>query len=368
MSNTGTVGVGVIGAGVISSQYLENLTRFPDLEVSFVADLDRDRAAAQARKYGIPGSGTVADLLAIDAIEIVVNLTIPAAHVDVGLQILDAGKHVWAEKPFALDREGGRLLLDRAVERGLRVASAPDTFLGAGLQTAQRLVDAGEIGAATTALALFRAVGPESWHPNPEFLFAKGGGPLYDMGPYYLTALVQLFGPVARVTAAASTSRATRVIGSGPRAGTEFPVEVPTHHAALVDFESGASAQVVFSFESRWECPAVLEVAGTTGALALPDPNAFEGMISVWTDDPAHPREIESTGVSDGRGIGVLELARAIRTGVPERAHGQLAFHVLDVIVSIDESARSGVPALVPSTAQRPSALPVGWDPKARTV
>ena len=207
------VGVGVIGAGVISDTYLENLTGFPDLRVLFVADLVPERAAEQAAKHGIPGSGTVNELLDRPDIEIVVNLTVPAAHVEVGLAALDAGKHVWAEKPLAMDRESARKLLDRAKERGLRVASAPDTVLGAGLQTARRAIDEGRIGEPRSALALFQTPGPESWHPAPEFLFEAGGGPLLDMGPYYLTELVQLLGPVRRVTGAGERVRETRVIG-----------------------------------------------------------------------------------------------------------------------------------------------------------
>jgi predicted dehydrogenase len=364
----GPVGVGVIGAGVISSAYLDNLVRFPDVRVLFIADLDHERAAAQAAKYGVERSGSVAELLAIDEIEIVVNLTIPAAHVEVGLQILAAGKHVWAEKPFALDRESGAALLDAATAAGLRVASAPDTFLGAGLQTARRIVDAGTIGDPLTAVAQFRSTGPESWHPSPEFLFAHGAGPLFDMGPYYLTALVQLFGPVARVTATSSTSRTTRVIGSGPKAGTEFPVEVPTHHAALLEFESGASAQTVFSFQSLRSHPALIEVSGSEGTIDLPDPNNFDGSTHVWTDDPTTGTEVEATGNTYGRGTGVVELARAIRSGVPERANATQAFHVLDVMVSIAESASSGRTVEVASTSERPPILPDDWDAAASTL
>ena len=218
MTGAGRVGVGVIGAGVISTQYLDNLTTFPDVEVLFIADLDVSRAREQADKYGIAGSGTTAELLAHPDIEIVVNLTIPAAHVAVALEALEAGKNVWTEKPIALDRESGALLLAEAQRLGLRVATAPDTFLGAGLQTASRMIADGRIGAPLTALALFQVPGPESWHPNPDFLYAAGAGPLFDMGPYYLTTLVQNLGPVSRVAATASTSRASRVIGSGPRA------------------------------------------------------------------------------------------------------------------------------------------------------
>ena len=241
MSRTGRVGVGVIGAGVISGEYLDNLTTFPDLDVLFVADIDLARAKGSGgevrHRRQRNGRGTAAH----PEIEIVVNLTIPVAHVEVALRALAAGKNVWTEKPFALDRDSGQKLLGEAAKLGLRVATAPDTFLGAGLQTALRLIQEGAEEYRLTAPALMQSPGPDSWHPSPEFLFQEGGGPLFDIGPYYLTTLVQTFGPVKRVTAAASTARPVRVIGSGPRAGAKFDVTVPSHHSALIEFESGAS-------------------------------------------------------------------------------------------------------------------------------
>ncbi|MDQ4138461.1 MAG: Gfo/Idh/MocA family oxidoreductase, partial [Actinomycetota bacterium] len=299
-------------------------------------------------------------------IEIVVNLTIPAAHVEVGLQILAAGKHVWSEKPISLDRESGRRLLDEAARLGLRVACAPDTVLGAGVQTGLRTIAAGEIGTPLTALAIMQSPGPESWHPNPEFLFDVGAGPLFDMGPYYLTTLVHVFGPARRVSATASKSRATRVIGSGPRAGTEFPVNVPTAHSALIEFESGASAVALFSFESHLARTGVVEVTGVTGTLGFPDPNHFVGASSVWRDG-GEPIEIEASGSTFGRGSGVLDLARAIRTDSAEHASGELAFHVIDLMTSISEAAASGSAVELQSTAPKPEPLAEGWDPSART-
>jgi predicted dehydrogenase len=363
----GPVGVGIIGAGVISTQYLENLTKFPDVAVRFIADLDTDRARTQAQAFGVPASGTVAELLERSDIEIVVNLTIPAAHVEVGLQILRAGKHVWSEKPIALDRESGRALLEEADRLGLRVATAPDTVLGAGVQTGLRAIAAGEIGAPLTALTIMHSSGPESWHPNPEFLFDLGAGPLFDMGPYYLTTLVHIFGPVRRVSATSSKSRATRVIGSGPRQGTEFPVNVPTAHSALIEFEGGASAVALFSFEAHLARTGVVEVTGVTGTLSLPDPNHFVGPSQLWRNG-GDTTEIEAVGSTFGRGSGVLDLARAIRSGSPERAPGELAFHVLDVMVAISEAARSGAVVEVESTVDQPETLPADWDPSAATL
>jgi predicted dehydrogenase len=363
----GPVGVGLIGAGVISDEYLRNLTAFPDLRVVRIADLDLARAATQAQAHDVPRAGSVEELLADPEVELVVNLTIPAAHVDVGLTALDAGKHVWAEKPLALDRESGRKLLDSAAEKGLRVASAPDTVLGPGMQTARRAIDEGRIGEPHTALALLQSPGPESWHPAPEFLFQTGGGPLLDMGPYYLTALVQLLGPIRRVTGAGGRARDTRVIGSGPRAGTEFAVTVPTTVTALIDFERGGSAQLVLSFDSALRRE-MLELTGTAGAAVLPDPNRFDGTTLVHPMGTTDLVELAPEGHKATRGTGALELARAIRAGVPERASGELAYHVLDVMLSIDESITTGEPVLIESTVAVPPPMPASWDPFARTL
>ncbi|MDH6181952.1 putative dehydrogenase [Microbacteriaceae bacterium SG_E_30_P1] len=366
MTGTGPVGVGIIGAGVISTQYLDNLTTFPDVRVLFIADLDTARAEAQAEAYGVPAFGTTEELLAQPDIEIVVNLTIPAVHVAVARQALEAGKNVWTEKPIALDRESGAELLADAQRRGLRVATAPDTFLGAGLQAGRRLIADGRIGTPLTALTLFQVPGPEAWHPNPDFLYAKGAGPLFDMGPYYVTTLVQNLGPVGRVAATASMSRERRTIASGPRAGETFAVEVPTHVSAMLEFEGGASAQCVFSFQSHLARAGFVEIAGTEGTVVFPDPNMFDGELTVW-GDAAEPETIVVES-DTGRGTGVVDLARAIRADVPERASGELAFHVLDVLVSITEAAERGEFVPVTSTVEVQPPLPDEWDPRAATL
>ena len=243
----GPVGVAVIGAGNISKQYLDNLTVFPDIKVHVIADLFEDAAAARAKEYGIAEWGGVDAALNHPDVEIIVNLTIPAAHVEVATAAVNAGKHVWTEKPFSLDRESGLGLLKTADAAGLRLGCAPDTFLGAGLQTARRIIERGDIGTPLTAMTTFQTPGPESWHPNPAFLFQYGAGPLFDMGPYYLTALVQTFGSVRRVAATGSKAKEVRVIGSGPKPGEEFTVDVPTHVSAMAQFEGGASSHSVFS-------------------------------------------------------------------------------------------------------------------------
>jgi len=366
VSGTGKVGVGIIGAGVISKQYLDFMTTFPDLDVRFIADIALDRAQAQAEAYGVPGFGTVEELLADPEIEIVVNLTIPAAHVTVGLQILEAGKNVWAEKPFALDRESGQQLLDAAAAKGLRVASAPDTVLGQGIQTALRAIDAGEIGTPVTARAVFRSSGPEPWHPNPDFYYQPGGGPLLDMGPYYITSLVQALGPVVRVQGTATRARTERVIGSGPREGTVLPVEVDTQVFGILEFASGATATVEFSFDSAFKYTPVLEVLGDQGSMVLPDPNRFDGDVEVtpWGSETV----VTEVGENPGRGTGVLELARAIRADRPERASGALAFHVLDVMLSLGEAASTRTAVEVRSTIEPSPRMPEDWDATAATL
>nr|MBA3529559.1 Gfo/Idh/MocA family oxidoreductase [Propionibacteriaceae bacterium] len=243
MAKSGPVGVGIIGAGVISDTYLDNLNSFPDTSVIAVGDLFEELAEQKAAGHGVASGGGVEMVLGKPEVEIVVNLTIPAAHAAVAEQAIAAGKHVWNEKPLSLDRASGKALLDAADAAGLRVGCAPDTFLGAGLQATRRILQRGDIGTPMTALILFQSPGPESWHPNPTFFYRDGGGPLFDMGPYYLTTMVQMFGPVDTVAAIGSRAREKRVIGSGPLAGQEIQVAVPTHVGAIVRFESGQSLQ-----------------------------------------------------------------------------------------------------------------------------
>jgi len=366
-TGAGPTGVGLIGAGVISGAYLENLTRFADVDVRFVADLDLERAAAQAAAFGVAASGSVDDLLARDDIEIVVNLTVPAVHAEVGRQIIAAGKHVWSEKPLALDHASGLQLLAEAAVAGLRVACAPDTVLGPGIQTALRAIARGDIGEPLTAFTSFQVPGPEAWHPNPDFLYATGAGPLFDMGPYYVTTLVHALGSARRVQATSSTARATRTIGSGPRAGQEFPVEVPTHHSALIEFAGGVSAESTFSFQHAYARTGVVEINGTEGTVSLPDPNTFDGPTRLWRYGSSEPTVIEPEGEVYGRGTGVVELARAIRAGVPERASGQLALHVLDILLGIRDAADSGLPVEITSTTDPIAPLPADWNPQTAT-
>lgn len=333
---SGAVGVGVIGAGVISDTYLENLQSFPDVDVVIVGDLLVGRAEAQARKHGVAAWGTVDDVLANPDVHVVVNLTIPAAHIEVSMRAIAAGKHVWTEKPIGLDREGAAELLAAAAAAGLRVGSAPDTILGPGFQTAKRAIAAGVIGEPLFAQTVFQTQGPDLWHPAPQFLFAKGAGPLLDMGPYYFSGLVSLFGAVDRVSAVGRKAREERVIHTGPQAGTAFPVEVPTTVQVVTAFDSGQQAQSLLSFDSALERAGVFEVHGTEGSIVLPDPNQFAGRIAyvkplgVLRDGMSVDQEwidIPQEGVVVGRGLGLLDMVRAIAEGRPHIASGDLALH-----------------------------------------
>jgi predicted dehydrogenase len=375
-TGSGTVGIGLIGAGNISDTYLENLTSFPDVEVRIVGDIDTARAAAQAAKYGVAGSGTADDVLAHPGVEIVVNLTIPAVHAEVSSRILAAGKHVWTEKPIGVARDEAKALLAQADAAGLRVGVAPDTVLGPGMQTAKRLIEAGEIGRPLFASTQMQWQGPDLFHPNPSFLFAKGAGPLFDMGPYYVTALVQLFGSVDAVAALGVKGWEERTVKVGDAAGTAFPVEVPSTVQVLTRFERGGQAQSLLSFDSPLFRHGVLEVTGTEGTIVLPDPNTFGGRIALVRAFDALPSfpieqewiEIEQEGVLVGRGLGALDMARAIREGRPHVATGELGYHVLDTLVSIEESAAAGAFVPVSSSAGEVGSLPADFDPTVRTL
>jgi predicted dehydrogenase len=362
------VGVAVVGCGTISDEYLRNLVSFPDLQVLFCADLDPERAKAQAVKYGVPGVGSTQQAAQHPDVELVVNLTIPAAHAEVAQAALAAGKSVWIEKPLALDTATGLRLLAEADQAGARIGCAPDTVLGAGLQTARRLIAAGAIGVPQTALALMQDPGPERWHHDPEFLFQRGAGPLFDIGPYYLATLATLFGPAGQVAALGRRSQETRIIGRGPRAGTRFGVEVPTHVAALIGYTGGPAASVLLSFDSPLRRHGFVEISGTEATLALPDPNRFDGEIRIRATGSDDWTEVPAAGATAGRGLGVLDMARALRGGEPHRASGELALHVLETMEAIARSITAGTFERVRSTFTTPDVLQADWDPHARTV
>ncbi|NHI17411.1 Gfo/Idh/MocA family oxidoreductase [Microbacterium excoecariae] len=372
------VGVGVIGAGVISDTYIENLASFPDVEVLIVGDLLPERAKAQAEKHGVPGHGSAEDVLAHPGVQVVVNLTIPAAHIEVSSAAIAAGKHVWSEKPIGLDRAGAKKLLEDAAAKGLRIGQAPDTVLGPGFQSAKRAIQSGLIGEPMFASTTFQTVGPDLWHPDPAFLFAEGAGPLLDMGPYYLTGLVSLFGSVDRVAAVGRKKFEERVIRSGPKAGETFAVEVPTSLQVIAGFESGAQSASLLSFDSALERHGVFEVHGTEGSIFLPDPNMFDGKIqyvkaqTTLADGDWGGQEfldVAQEGVVVGRGLGVLDMVRAIAEDRPHVATGELGYHVLDVMLSAQESAASGEFLAVASSISAPvPTVPAGFDPFTATL
>ncbi len=371
------VGIGVIGVGVISDTYLANLGSFPDVEVKAVGDIDLERARTQAEKYGIAVHGGAEVVLDHPDVDLVVNLTVPAAHIEVSRRAIAAGKHVWSEKPLGLDRDGAAQLLREADAAGLRVGSAPDTLLGPGFQAARRAIDSGRIGRPLFAQTIFQTQGPDLWHPNPAFLFAQGAGPLLDMGPYYFSALVSLLGPVDRVAAIGSKAQEERTIRTGPAAGTTFVVEVPSTMQVIAAFESGAQSQSLLSFDSALERHGVLEIHGTEGTIVLPDPNQFTGRIAVveplgvlrdgmkleqtWI-------EIEHDDIEVGRGLGTLDMVRAIAEDRPHIASGELGYHVLDVLLSAAESAAGAQTVHVGSTVAPVPLLPDGFDPFAATL
>jgi predicted dehydrogenase len=362
----------VIGCGTISSIYLENAARWDILEVVACADLDFSRAESQAAKFNVPRALPVADVLADPDIELIINLTIPAAHAEVGLAALRAGKSVYNEKPLAISRGDGQLLLQEAEAGGLRVGNAPDTFLGGGLQTCRQLIDAGEIGTPVAATGFMFIQGPEVWHPDPGFLYQVGAGPLFDIGPYYLSALISMLGPIRRVTGSARTTYPERTIGSGPKKGQKIPVETPTHIASILDFASGPVATLVTSFDVTVSAGAALnlhdvggvlfEIQGTAGTLCLPDPNSFGGPVRVRRLGETAWREIPLTHVHTGnsRCLGVADLAYALRTGRPHRANGELAYHVLDAMHAVLRASSTGQHIELTSSCERPAPLPAG--------
>lgn len=361
------IGIGIIGCGNISGIYLTNAPKIYGLPIRAVADMRPDVAAAQGRKYGVEAV-PVDKLLARGDIGIVINLTVPAAHADVSLAALSAGKHVFSEKPLAASVELGRRIVAEADKRKLRIGCAPDTFMGAAGRSARRLVDAGAIGRPLSGTAFFLSHGMEHWHPDPEFFFKPGGGPVFDMGPYYLNTLVNLLGPVARVVALTGTGFAERVVTTqSPKQGQRIPVEVATNALALLQFADGA--QIVFgaSWDVWRHSQPPIEIHGADGSMRVPDPNFFAGDVEItergsewihhqtadlplgaanWPDDG--PR------LANYRALGVAELAAAVTEGTPHRTSGQLALHVLEVLEGILVSGEQGIAVDIPGRTVRP--------------
>jgi len=353
------VGIGVVGCGNISSAYLKAAKHFPILEIVAVADAHPAAALARAEEFGLRAKSVEA-LLDDPAVEIVLNLTVPTAHVEVGLKAIAAGKHVHSEKPLGVNVAEARRLIDAAEAKGLRLGCAPDTFLGGAHQTARQCIDQGLIGRAVGGTAFFMCPGHERWHPNPGFYYQPGGGPMLDMGPYYITDLVNLLGPVESVIGVATRPRSERTISSEPLKGQRIPVHIATHVTGALLFVSGAAVSVTMSFDVAKHRHLPLEIYGEGGALLVPDPNYFGGQIE-FAATGEDWREIPTEHIyADGnyRVIGLADMATALRTDRPHRASGALAFHVLEVMEAFQISSDDGRAVAIASRSPRPAAMP----------
>ena len=365
-----TLGVGLIGCGNISGIYLRNIPLCRGLEIRAVADAKPEPAEAQGRKFGVPAV-SVDTLLGRDDIDIVINLTVPDAHAAVITEALSAGKHVFSEKPLATDLEAARATVAEAEARNLRIGCAPDTFLGAGGRLARRIVDEGAVGDILSGTAIFMSHGMEHWHPDPEFFFKPGGGPVLDVGPYYIHALVNLLGPVARLRSVTATGFAERLVtANGPRKGDRIPVETPTTALAILEFKSGAQILFAASWDVWKHGHTPIELYGTEGSLRVPDPNFFGGVVEAterggdWTahDSSAMPMgapnwPADAPRNANYRALGVAELAHSVRSGDAHRSSGRLALHALEVMVAIVTGSADGRPVEIATQTDRPAPL-----------
>lgn len=382
--------IGVIGCGMICLTYMRNLTGLykEQVEVVAVADMFPEKAKEMAEKFGVARACTVDELIADPDVEIVLNLTIPAAHTEVNIKAMEAGKHAYCEKPLALTLEEAQQQIDVAKKNNVRLGCAPDTFLGAGIQTCRTLLDAGLIGTPIAATAnLVNGGGHEAWHPGPEFLYKKGAGPMLDMGPYYITALVSLLGPVKRLNCYARRTYDQRTITSQPLRGTVIDVEVNTHYTGIMEFEGEVLANITMSNDVWQSHLPMLEIFGTDGTLVVPNPNMFGGpvqllrgnemvdsieglpvdqaVVKIHTDEEMNKffnnMPLLYHNVTDNpRGLGIVDMANSIREGRKHRANETLAYHALEVMLGFDKAAESKDTYFVQSTCERPTAVPTG--------
>jgi predicted dehydrogenase len=351
-------GVGIVGLGSISAQYLSTLARYPELRVVAVADLDVARAAEVATTLGAEALDVDA-LVAHPGVQTVLNLTIPAAHADVALRAIAAGTAVYGEKPLAATFADAERVMAAAAAAGVAVGCAPDTVLGTGTQTARGAVDEGRIGTPVFATATMVTPGHEAWHPNPDFYYREGGGPLLDMGPYYVSSLVQILGPAVSVTGRSSRLRDTRTIASGPRAGEVVPVEIETHVTGVIEHASGALSTITTSFDGVASTAAPIEIHGTEGSLTVPDPNGFGGDVrlrslgSEWDVVPPGFGYVDA-----GRGIGLLDFV-GTPAGATARASGAMGLHVLEIMTGLLRSAEEGRTIALTTAVERPPIVPL---------
>lgn len=355
------IGIGIVGCGNISKAYMTAMKRFANIELKAVADMRSAPAEARGAEFGVPAM-RVDQMLKRDDVEIVVNLTVPLAHTDVSLAVLNAGKHVHSEKPIGVNMVEARKVIDLAASKNLRVGCAPDTFLGGGHQTARKLIDDGAIGTAVGGSVFFGCPGHERWHPAPGFYYLRGGGPMLDMGPYYITDLINLLGPIASVMGSATRPRLERLITSQPLNGTTIPVEVATHVAGTLEFVSGAVVSVTMSFDVPKHKHVPIEIYGTAGAMLVPDPNRFGGEVAVAKTGGEFEVQPHSHGNTDGefRSIGVADMAAAILGNRPHRASGALALHALEAMEAFQISSDQGRRVKLETTVERPAMIPAG--------
>jgi predicted dehydrogenase len=367
------IDLGIIGCGNISHSYLKGAARSQQVRVKCVTDLRMEAAEERAAEYGVQAV-TMNQLLDDSDIQIVINLTVPLAHASISHQIVEAGKHVYSEKPLVTRYAEGQSLMRAALAKGVRIGCAPDTFMGAGHQACRHAIDAGRIGRPIAGNAFFATHGMEHWHPNPEFFFKQGGGPTLDIGPYYLTQLVNLLGPVARVAAQATMGSPTRTVSSQPLKGSIIEVEVPTTVNGVLSFAEGASLTITASWDVWKHRRLPFEIYGTEGSMLGPDPNFFGGEPMVaerggeWLplDISGHPfgkpnrYTSDGTHLADYRIIGLLDMAAGLRNHRPHRASGELAMHVLEVLEAFERSSNEGRYVEIQTPCERPAPVPLG--------
>ena len=353
--------IGLIGCGNISNQYLTNLPRFPEINIKACADSVMEMAEERALEYGIPEFLKVDELLERDDIELVVNLTTPKAHSEVSTRIINAGKHAYSEKPLAIRRSDGAKILESAKRMNMSVGCAPDTFLGAGIQTCRNSIDKGAIGEPIAATAFMANHGHEHWHPNPRFYYEVGGGPMLDMGPYYLTALINLMGPISSVSGMTRKTFEERTITSESLFGTKIDVEIPTHIAASLRFVNGAIGTIITSFDIWGSQLPRIEIYGTEGSISVPNPNTFEGPVLIQTGYADNWSPIDLTHPIGGRGLGVVDMVAAVKDSRQPRADMSLAYHALDVMEAIHDSSNQEKHVSIKSSCRRPAPIKPGW-------
>ena len=365
--------IGIVGCGKISGIYLKNLTSMfgSRVKLTCVTDLIEERAANASREYNLRHIKKTIDLIEDPEVDIVLNITQPLAHYEVTMQAISSKKHVYNEKPLVVKREEADAALQAAAKNNVRIGGAPDTFLGPGIQTCRKLIDEGWIGRPVSATAFMLNHGHEHWHPDPEFYYQVGGGPMFDMGPYYLSALVNLLGPIARVSGSAQMGQKERLITSEPHNGSVIKVEVPTHIAGVLDFSAGAVGVIVTSFDIWAHSMPCIEIYGTEGTIKVPNPNYFRGEIKLkrfreeaWSDIPLFLCEADKPKDKDDwhflnnlRGLGITEMAEAISEGRPHRASAELTNHVLEVMHGIHDASASGKYYDLKSTCGRPQPM-----------